>query len=237
MKRYIKENAGLFELYIPLTAETEQVPVLINIFGDTTIRQEMCSYEKLCNFFAENGFLTINYSCRQEGDIGEAVKEINSIFVWLIKDGRKYNVDSDKIYAVGQFEGASALAHYCIACTNADYGEEMNIYMPKGFRIKKIALNSGTYRMKNYLERSLASYITPNFPECFLVTVRDRKMREQAGELVLRLAENDIIYVYRLYRCSREEMEQGLQRDNGLKSAEEYLKEIMDFFKSFSVSD
>jgi acetyl esterase/lipase len=135
--------------------------------------------------------------------------DINRVFGWMLAHASEYGLDTDHVFAVGDYEGAHQLAAYCNFLTNPACAAKYPFTPPEGLGILGLALNSGTYAIApNVLE-----YVTVHFPPTFVMTCTDDPLIGQALHMIKALIGKGVTHELQIYGNSEMGLEQSFYRD------------------------
>ena len=185
------------------------------------------------------------------------LEDTNAVFHWLLHNAEIYDIDTTRVFAVGDSAGAQLLALYSCICTNPSYAACFDFSAPERFAPTAIALNCGTYEVKfgdkkdlaanlmaDYLpgkgteeERELndvLQHITKGFPPCFVMTCEGDFLVEQAPLLTGRLQELGVQAEYHYYGDKEHLLGHVFHCDVRSSYAQQCNRDECNFFKSFA---
>ena len=205
------------DLYRPKNA-AEKLPVIVSFHGGAWVYGTKEVYQYYCMSLAEHGFAVINYNYRlaPKHRFPAAYEDTNAVFHWLMQHAAEYNLDTDRIFAVGDSAGALGIGLYAAIVTNPEYAERWNFRVPDSLRIRALALNCGLYttagkaeELRNFLPKQnaeealemldLIQHITADHPPCFVLTANRDFLREEPNALLPVLKQQGVPYRYQLY--------------------------------------
>lgn len=250
----------VLDVYRPKSAEGQKLPVIVSVHGGGFVYGDKERYQYYCMSLAQRGFAVVNFTYRlaPEHKFPANLEDTNSVFTWIVEKSEQYGFDIEHVFGVGDSAGANALALYTAICTNQEYALKYDFATPKGFVPTAIALNCGLYQMIvgedgsdqltqgllfEYLpEGSLEEYlhlldvckhITQDFPATFIMTCQGDFLKEQAAPLVLKLAEKNVPFIYRMYGNVMNPLTHVFHCDMRSEDGQVCNDEECDFFKKF----
>ncbi len=246
------------DVYRPKNAESEKLPVIINVHGGGWVYGDKERYQYYAMLLSQHGFAVVNYTYRLAPDFKfpAPLEDLNLAAGWVLENAGRYGFDTGNIFAVGDSAGAQILGSYAAIMTNPGFAENFDFKIPENFRLKAVGLNCGAYNITldnadeltinllgDYLREkgstkelnlmSLVNHVTPDFPPAFVMTSLGDFLREQAPLLNVRLDECGVQHVYRLYGTKEKPLDHVFHCN--LKLAEGRLcnDEECSFFRSF----
>lgn len=212
------------DVYRPKEAGDDKLPVIVSVHGGGWVYGDKERYQYYCMDLAARGFAVINFTYRLAPDykFPAPLEDANLVMKWIMENAKKYNMDTKRMFAVGDSAGGQQLALYSSICTNPEYADKYDFKVPEGVAFKAVALNCGAYivdihdkamntgeLMAEYLPNagddneiemvSACEHITPDFPPSFVMTATGDFLRNQAPEMVKKLIENDVEHELHYY--------------------------------------
>ena len=199
------------DIFEPVTNNSQDLPVIINVHGGGLIRGEKSISIGFCRQLAHRGYLVCSLEYRLIPSV-RVYEQFDDVCAGMDCIGRKlldFNVDFTRIYMVAESAGAY-LATYVAAMTHSKALQEAIGYKPTRLQFKALGLISGMFyttrkdAIGRVLARSfygddekskaMARYTNPedpeiiyNIPPCYLVTSKadqlERYTMDFAGEL------------------------------------------------------
>lgn len=190
----------LTDIYYP--KETmERYPVIVSVHGGGWFYGDKELYRFYAMHLAEKGFAVVNFNYRLSPQYQYpcGFLDVCRLMAFLAEHVDEYQLDTERIYMVGDSAGAQLVSQYCIFVASGEYRSlfdkdgNLTLLAPA-----KVALNCGIYdmqdRLKNdanlcewYLPKELSDPLTESF-----VNVLDY-MNEQFPETYLMCSVNDAL--------------------------------------------
>ena len=207
------------DLYRPRNAESP-LPVIVSFHGGGWVYGDKERYQFYCMDLARRGFGVLNFTYRLAPvyKFPAPLEDCNSVFAWLMANGRAHGLDTDHVFAVGDSAGAHGLGLYACLLTNPAYAAGFPFKAPEGLRLRAVALNCGVYRvepdpngglMSLYLPRggapdeietvSVMDHVTGDFPPTFLMTAPQDFLKSAAAPMAALLAEKNVEHDLHFY--------------------------------------
>ncbi|TKI79368.1 alpha/beta hydrolase [Bacillus mycoides] len=193
-----KSEDHLLDVYYPKDTE-KPLPVIISIHGGGWVYGDKEAYQFYCMNLAQYGFSIVNFNYRlaPKYKFPAALEDVNSVFRWVKINSKKFHMDLNNLFIVGDSAGAQIASQYAAIITNLKYAKLFDFKMPD-IRIKAMGLNHGMYDpldkiknketkkwyrnflnalMKDYLGKEIHKYekemdfqsnITSSFPPSFV---------------------------------------------------------------------
>lgn len=211
------------DVYRPKAGQGKLLPVIVSVHGGGWVYGDKERYQFYCMSLAQRGFAVVNFTYRlaPENKFPAPLEDTNSVFTWVLANGKQYGFDTKHIFAVGDSAGAHNLGLYAAICSDPAYAAEYPFQPPEGFLPTAIALNCGTYQidadkqsltntlMADYLPEKgsprelelieVNRHITGAYPPTFFMTCTDDFLKTQAPLLAAKLLEQDVPFVFRYY--------------------------------------
>lgn len=196
-------------------------PVIVSVHGGGWIYSHKEHYRAYCASLTKYGFAVVNFNYRlaPEAPYPAALEDINRLFGWLLEHAEEYDIDKNKICAVGDSAGAQMLSHYLTMWSNSDYPAPFKV--KEGLSIKAVALNCGAYDLPGYLNRNgldpyleayfcgdsvkcseavnIMPYLRSTFPPSYIMTSVNDFLRNEAKPFYEALKEEGVHCEYHLY--------------------------------------
>ncbi|MDO4648696.1 MAG: alpha/beta hydrolase [Eubacteriales bacterium] len=195
-------------------------PTIISIHGGAWVYGDKERYQFYCMDLAMRGFTVVNFTYRlaPEHRYPAAIEDINEVFWWIVKNQEKYQIDTDKLFVVGDSAGGQLASQYLALLTNPDYQKLIALNYPSdSLKVRGTALNCGMYDGKIFIKDALAdsyfdgnpnnwlnqvdtlNYITSQFPPAFVMTSVHDFLREHAEPMYELLKSKGVPCEYHLY--------------------------------------
>lgn len=198
-------------------------PVIVSIHGGGWVYGDKERYQYYCMSLAQRGFGVVNYTYRlaPEFQFPAPLEDANLVFHWVRDHAGAYDLNPEKIFAVGDSAGGHLLALYACFCANPDYAALYDFAPPKGFVPTAVGLNCGAYQLdvsedsqdyglmnallpggpteSNMRLISPLLHMTPAFPPAFVMSATGDFLRGQLPLMSARLDALDVPHIARLY--------------------------------------
>ncbi|MCQ2582642.1 MAG: alpha/beta hydrolase [Treponema sp.] len=167
---------------------TEKLPCIISFHGGGFFYGTKETYKYYTSDLAARGFAVINFNYRlaPEHKFPCQIEDCNAVVKWLESNGESYNIDTNKVFFVGDSAGANLVYTYSAILTNIAYASLYDFSLPK-IKPKGVALNCGVYEFddakrdplrkayvgnfKKYAEHmNVKKYITAYYPPVFIMS-------------------------------------------------------------------
>lgn len=255
----LDRKVQVLDVYRPRQAEDEDLPVIISVHGGGWVYGDKERYQYYCMSLAQRGFAVVNFTYRlaPEHKFPAPLEDLNLVCKWVMKRAGRYHFDTERIFAVGDSAGANILGLYAGICTNPEYAKRYDFQVLEGFALTAIALNCGMYSidkndptqamtlelMKDFLPEqgteeelekiNVLNRITDVYPPVFCMTAVKDFLRPQAAELVEKLTENQVPFVYRVFGDKVNQLGHVFHCDVKTVDAAQCNDAECDFFREF----
>lgn len=249
----------VLDVYRPRNSEGRKLPVIVSVHGGGWVYGDKERYQYYCMELAERGFAVVNFTYRlaPEYKYPAPLEDTNLVFAWLMENAEEYGLDTEHVFAVGDSAGGNILGLYAAICTNAEYAAEYDFQIPKGLKLRAVALNCGDYRvemaadefvqteelMQDYLPQrgtqeelhkiDVTAHVTEDYPPVFLMTSAGDFLKEQALLMAEQLTRYNVPFLYRFYGDARHKLPHVFQCDIRTEDAKYCNDEECTFFKQF----
>ncbi len=248
------------DVYRPADQEGKVLPVIVSVHGGGWVYGDKQRYQYYCMDLARRGFAVVNFSYRlaPEDKFPASLEDTCLVFQWVLDHAKEYGFDSSHIFAVGDSAGGHNLAMFTLLCTNPDYAGKFSFTAPKGFVPTAVAFNCAallihlsdreedaffTGLMQEYLpeqgserEQNLIhtlGHLTKEFPPSFVMTAEEDLLKADAEALSQTLLKNNIPFVFRYYRDSKEKLGHVFHLNVKSEAAALCNDEECAFFRTF----
>lgn len=239
----------------------EMLPVIINIHGGGWVYGDKEVYQYYCMGLAQYGFAVVNASYRlaPESKFPSQLTDVNDVVKWVLKHAETYQLDTERIFLVGDSAGAHLAALYSCLCTNPDYALRFpSIQIPTSFMPAALVLNCGVYDIEHERKqkRSLISglmkdllgkhfdhsdietvdairFITADFPPCFIMTANEDFLNQQSYLLRKQLDSHQVTYQFRDFGSVENPLAHVFHLDLNNTQARACTDQQCDFLKQF----
>jgi len=243
----------ILDVYRPKEYEGK-LPVIVSVHGGGWVYGDKEVYKFYCMSLATYGFAVINFSYRLAPRHKHpcAIEDTDSVFKWLLTYAVKYDIDTDRIFAVGDSAGAQCLALYASILTDPAYAAKYPFKPDPALKIKALGLNCGVYNtegistvraMRDYIPRKNAAetlhditvinFINDNYPPCYIMTSNGDFLRDEPKALIEQLEKHNIPYQYKEYGDEEHELLHVFHCDIKTEAAKEANTDEIDYFRSF----
>ena len=237
----------ILDLYRPKGVQGK-LPVIISFHGGGWVYGDKEVYQWYTMSLAQMGFAVINFTYRlaPEFQYPSPLEDMSLVVDWMYAHCEEYGLDTENVFGVGDSAGGHGLGLFSAICTNQAYAEKYDFKVHEGFHFNAIALNCGTYTidtskgdltallMKEYIPHAdialiqVPSFVTENFPPCFVMTCSQDFLKDQVHELVPVLLNKNVECECRYYSAS---LGHVFHCNVKLPEAHQCNKEETDFFK------
>ncbi len=245
----------LTDLYIPKKPESKKLPVIVSIHGGGWVYGSKAIYQYYCMDLARRGFAVLNFTYRlaPEYRFPAALEDTNLVMEWIVKNAKKYGLDPENVFAVGDSAGGNYLGLYASFVSNPDYAAKFDFKKPEGLVLKAVGLNCGFYDADGRLGRSdsllkvaigprskytvsdmdVPSKVTKDFPPAFLMTCNQDFLLTQAPVLEETFKTIGVPCVSRVYGDEETPLGHVFHVNVSTESAKICNDDECAFFKSF----
>lgn len=210
---------SLMDVYYPDGATTP-LPTIVSIHGGGYVYGTKEVYRRYGMDMARRGFafLNFNYRLAPQWKFPTPLADANGVLLWVEKNAKRYHLDPDHVFLVGDSAGAQLASQYAAIHTNPAYAALFSLNLP-AVRIRAIALNCGMYDLAvqaagprkgihlDYLGRlpaedprfQVLSAITPDYPPTYLTTACHDFLRPHAEPMYRFLTEKGVECAWKCY--------------------------------------
>ena len=142
-------ESNLMDVYRPADAK-EKLPVLINVHGGGFFYGDKELYRFYAMDMALYGFAVVNMNYRLNPDyrFPSPLSDINAVMIWIEKHASEYNMDTDRIFMMGDSAGAQLTSHYAAINSNPEFAA-LYPFRKHNLKLKGISLACGLYDLKS----------------------------------------------------------------------------------------
>ena len=219
--RYGSEGKDhLLNVYFP-EGTTEPLPTIVSIHGGGYVYGDKEVYHFYCADLARRGFTVVNFNYRlaPKHKFPAPLEDTNRVMKWLCTCARKYHMDPDRLFIVGDSAGAQLASQYAAIATNPAYAKLFGFAVPE-IHIRALGLNCGMYDVKtmtsggtkglsrDYLGRKfdladprldVLGAVTGDYPPSFLLTGESDFLKDAAEPMALFLGGKGIDTQYHCF--------------------------------------
>ena len=141
---------SLLDVYRPAKENAEgKLPVLINVHGGGFFYGDKELYRFYSMDMALYGFAVVNMNYRLNPDyrFPAPLSDINAVMIWIEKHADEYNMDTDRIFMMGDSAGAQLTSHYAAINSNPEFAS-LYPFRKHNLKLKGISLACGLYDLK-----------------------------------------------------------------------------------------
>ena len=256
---YGPHKMQVLDVYRPVVAEPK-LPVIVSVHGGGWVYGDKELYQYYCMSLAQRGFVVVNFSYRlsPENKYPCHLEDTNLVFHWIMKEGTKYGMDRENVFAVGDSAGGHILSLFCSLCTNPEYAANYEFRAPENFVPKAIALNCAVldleeakngmgsavlHLMNDVLPRknreamlrliNPIDYVNEKFPPCYLMTANEDFLRTQPNSFAKKLESYGVPYEYTMYGDADTKLEHVFHVDMYNEVGKLCNDTQCEYFKSF----
>lgn len=218
------DRAQILDVYRPREYDGK-LPVIVSVHGGGFVYGNKEVYQYYCMSLARLGFAVLNFTYRlaPKHKHPMQLEDTNLVFAWLLSHAEEYDMDSERIYGVGDSAGATILGLYAAILTNKEYATHYSFATPSRLSLRALGLNCGIYNMhvggkQSFLQAflsqkgtkeeldllSLVQHVTKQFPPCYIMTATKDYLKDEAPVLARVFDENGIKYEYKIYGTSEQ---------------------------------
>ena len=248
------ESENLLDIYTPKdTAKT--VPTIINIHGGGNVYGSKELYQHYCLGWAQAGFGVVNFNYRlaPKTPFPGALQDTDLVLKWLVEHDKKYRLDLNNVFIVGDSAGGTLAEQYLTAYTNPDYRQALKLGERPKLTIRGGGLNSGFYFikrsgavtadslmaayytpgvMKHYdRELNTAEFITTAFPPVYVMTATNDFLRDEGVRLDQFLLDHKLAHQFKIYGTEQDPRENVFQLNQRDAIAAEANHDEAEFFR------
>ncbi|MCF0105355.1 MAG: alpha/beta hydrolase [Holdemanella sp.] len=232
----------------------EVLPVIVSIHGGGWVYGDKERYSYYCMSLAQHGFAVINYTYRlaPEYKFPASLEDTNAVFTWIFENAKKYKLDLNNVFALGDSAGGHLLSMYVAIQTDTDYANNFDLMLPN-IKFNAIALNCGAYTiepegltselMKDLLPKggieeeitlmNTINYVNKDFPPVFLMTCTNDFLQNDATLMATKLVMNKVPFEFHYFGNSELLLGHVFHLNMKLDIAKECNRMECDFFKSY----
>lgn len=164
------------------------LPVIVNFHGGGFFYGTKEVYQYYAADLASKGFAVVNFNYRlsPENKFPAHLKDCNRVLLWILENAQQYNLDTNRIFFVGDSAGGNLVYYYSTILTNPEYAK-LYPFNPAPVKPKAVAMNCAVYNIENdpndslskwykprgnkYTENfNIQKYVTKDFPPSFLMS-------------------------------------------------------------------
>ena len=213
-----KDN--LLDVYYP-EGTMSPLPTIVSIHGGGYVYGSKEIYRRYGMDMARRGFAFVNFNYRlaPKWKFPTPLCDTNAVMQWIVKNARRYHLDPQRIFLVGDSAGAQLASQYAAIWAEPEYGGLFPFQVP-AIRIRALGLNCGMYDLSvraaekrkgihlDYLGKDLPAddprfrvleNITEKYPPAFITTSCCDFLRDCAEPMYRHLTERGITAQWRCY--------------------------------------
>ncbi len=256
--RYGEDNRwNLLDVYHLKGVDTPR-PAIISIHGGGWVYGDKERYQYYCMDLAQRGFTVVNFSYRlaPEHIFPAALEDVNEVFVWIAEHGRQYQIDTERLFVVGDSAGGQLASQYLALLTCEEYRKLFDFSVPYDrLKVLGAGLNCGLYDTKRFIMEAdeddiifyylnhdretcldrmdTVSHVTGQFPPSFIMTSCHDFLYPHAEPMYRLLQERGVACRYQVYGGEdRPEIAHVFHLDIRLAEAALCNDEECEFFRS-----
>jgi len=246
-------NLQKMDIHIPLDPP-KKLPVIFFMHGGAWSSGDKAYYSEFCQKLCEEQFIVVNINYRliPNYSLSDIVKDCKKAINYALKNHKKYRIDKNNIFMIGD----SAGAHLCSLLA----GE----YTVKGTKflnnIRALGLYYGAYDLSTfklspfgilrtldeyfvstiksnkintfYQKYSPSTFITSNFPPSLLIAGKIDKLYNQSTQFANLLKQNNVEYQTLYFPKNKKDAIHGFLNFINSQSSQTAFNAVMEFFKS-----
>lgn len=163
---YGADALQVFDVYYP-RGTMGPLPTIVSFHGGGYTYGTKETYQYYCMDLARRGFTVVNFSYRlgPKNKYPAQLEDANTVMTVICENAKKYQVDPENIFFVGDSAGGHLNAQYSTAVTNPEYAKLLGLTVPS-FHLRAVALNCGVYDKENMMSGQM-SYILEGDPYAY----------------------------------------------------------------------
>lgn len=165
-----------------------KLPCIVSFHGGGFFYGTKETYQFYAADLAGRGFVVFNFNYRlsPENNFPCQLEDCNAVLRWIENNGDRVNVDTDRIFFVGDSAGGNLVYNYTEMLTNKEYGQMFDFSLTT-LKPKAVAMNCAAYWLgidgnqkmrkayigssKKYLEHlEFEKFLTKDFPPSFMMS-------------------------------------------------------------------
>ena len=245
---------NLLDVYYP-EGTHQPLPTIVSIHGGGYVYGTKEIYRRYGMDMAKRGFAFVNFNYRlaPKWRFPTPLADTNAVLEWVVKNAKRYHLDPERIFLVGDSAGAQLASQYAAIQTNPQYASLFELNLAE-VRIRALGLNCGVYDVAasaagerkgtylDYLGRLPADdprfrvldAIGPNYPPAFLTTACHDFLRPNAQPMYRLLTEKGIESAWKCYGTEDNEKVAHVFHVNiALPEARQCKDDTAAFFRRF----
>lgn len=121
----------LLDLYMPKDIKSS-LPVIVSIHGGGWVYGTKKNYQFFCERLAQLGYAVVNFNYRlaPKYTFPAQLHDVNTVCAWLVATGKKYSLDLNRVYLVGDSAGAQLACQYAAMLASQEYADLFGIELP-----------------------------------------------------------------------------------------------------------
>lgn len=250
---------NVLDVYRPYDKDGQTLPVIVSVHGGAWVYGDKERYQFYCMDLSQNGFAVINYTYRlaPENKWPAPFEDTNFVMQWLKENADRYQLDLNRVFAVGDSAGAHLLSLYTSIMCDPEYARFYNFTPPEGVKFSALALNCGYYNVdlspeKIEQTRPLVDaflpehgseheqwlmtpcyHVTENYPPVLLTTAENDFLKLSAPYMLGALLKADIPVEFRYYQSEEKKLGHVFMLNMHLEEAHACNREACDYFRRY----
>lgn len=231
-------------------------PTIINCHGGAWVTGGIWNYRYYCADMARRGFTVIcfNYRMAPETRFPGMLEDVNALAGWIMENGKKYHIDTSRLFFIGDSSGAQVASQYLTILTNPEYARLFPFAVPEDLQVRACVLNCGAYNAKGFLEKDPESpihyyvpemtdevmkqmdvlpNITSAFPPAYISTATKDFLREEAAPMAELLKSRGVPCVMKVWGSETNPQQHVFQLDlrneTGAQCRDEEAKFLLSY--------
>lgn len=220
-----KDN--LLDVYYP-KGTGAPLPTIVSIHGGGYVYGYKEVYRRYGMDLARRGFAFVNFNYRlaPKWKFPTPLADTNHVMQWIVANARRYHLDPDRIFLVGDSAGAQLASQYAAMQANPEYAALFGLNMAK-IHIRAVGLNCGLYDPTDYAKKEnrkgiyldylgkdissedprlkVLDAIDERYPPAFLTTGTHDSLREKAEPMWQHLTQRGVEAQWRCYGTEEDE--------------------------------
>lgn len=243
---------NLLDINRPKEAK-EKLPCIISFHGGGFFYGTKETYRFYAADLARRGFAVINFNYRlsPEKNFPCQIEDCNAVLNWLEENAEQYNIDTNRIFFVGDSAGAHLVYQYTAITTNPEYQKLFTFTVPS-LKPEAVGLNCGVYEftdiktdllrrayvgnLKKHEEQlNVKKYVTEKFPPVFIMSAPNDFLLWQMQPMADFLTSRNVPVTAKIYGTKEDQNAVHVFHVNiSLDIAKQCNDDECNFFKSIS---
>ena len=215
-------EANLLDVYRPAEEAGNALPVIVNVHGGGYFYGDKELYRFYAMRLARFGFAVVNFNYRlaPEHKFPAPLEDTLAVFKWISAHAKKYGLDINNVFMVGDSAGAQLVSQFACICTNKAYAKLFGWTVPKRVVLRGISLACGMYDIRSRItgpdnevmldyvgdvsmaddpRTELYEYITADYPPTYVFSAVNDFLVEECRPFAALLRKKGVMAKWRVY--------------------------------------